>query len=76
MRIYFRCRHSQAMHPDKPSPRCIQCGETQIAGTRGVPAPRITGHGSGPTVTPQDLDAVAVTLAKTPLPLKDDYAHS
>lgn len=60
MRIYFRCGHSQAMDPDAANPRCVRCGETHVGGTRGVPAPRITGWGSGPLVQPAALPAIDV----------------
>lgn len=70
MRVIFACGHAQPMDPQNATPRC-PCGETRIAGTRGVPAPRITGWARGPHAKTDALDPVKVTLAAKPMPLKD-----
>lgn len=70
--ILFACGCPvQQVNPDKvASPRCLQCGEPRIARTVNAPNPTIKGHGRGPLVKSERLDAIPVTLATMPLKLK------
>lgn len=70
--LEFRCGHREKVDPDKtPSPQCLQCGETRIARTIGVRAPRFVGLVRGPLAQTTRLQAIPVDVARTPLPLKE-----
>jgi hypothetical protein len=71
--ILFRCGHRASIDVDKmPSPVCGLCGDRQVARVLDAPVPRFTGVAVGPHVTTQALEAVAVSLAESPLRLKPD----
>ncbi len=73
MQVLFRCGTLQLVDPDKtPSPVCAHCGTRDISRTVGARTPRFLGVASGPYAETRRMDAVAVSLAKTPLSLKPE----
>ena len=72
MMIRFACGHVARVSHSVTEPPVCGCGETRI--TRVVaPTPSIRGVCSGPLVTPQALDPIAVNLCApnaSPLKLK------
>lgn len=70
MRITFGCGHARDYGDDlKDRPVCRACGDRRIADVRAG-APRITGHATGPHVTPRVLGPMVVSVAERALPLK------
>lgn len=72
MILVWRCGHEADIDVDKNTSPICWCGEKVVARTRGVPPPRIVGHARGPLVQGRYLGPQAVSLAQTPLVLKDD----
>jgi transposase len=51
MRIWFRCRHSVEIDPDKvTSPTCPECGDRVVARVQLNELPRFRGAVTGPLV--------------------------
>lgn len=66
--LTFACGH-QGTTDGKTTPVCPTCGNAQVQ-TVKARAPRFVGVATGPYCETKALEAIPVSLARTPLPLK------
>ena len=70
MRVLFGCGHVLVSDDLKNRPCCRECGDGRIERVDAGP-PHITGHATGPHVTPKVLGPVTVSVAERHLPLRE-----
>jgi len=71
MRLKFRCGCVHEVNVDRVADPCCPTHRTRVARVLGGVRPSFRGHGSGPLLQPEALEAVPMKLApQGALPLK------